>query len=123
MAREPYGALATARSRNLLDRLGSALAGLQGVRARIAAELVGRIRELTVRINQLEREIARLVGPLSGRLRQIVGVGGLTAAKLIGQTAGARRFGRSARFAMHTGGGSDPCLVRQHDLASAEPGW
>jgi transposase len=27
----------------------------------------------------------------------------LTAAKLIGQTAGARRFGRSARFAMHAG--------------------
>lgn len=89
----------------VLDRLAGQLAGLAGggVRARIAVELVGRIRELTVRINQLEREIGRLVGPLSGRLRRIVGVGGLTAAKLIGQTAGAGRFGRSARFAMHTG--------------------
>jgi transposase len=89
----------------VLDRLAGQLAGLAGggVRAAIAAELVGRIRELTVRVNQLEREIGRLVGPLSGRLRQIVGVGGLTAAKLIGQTAGAARFGRSARFAMHAG--------------------
>jgi transposase len=59
----------------VLDRLAGQLAGLAGggVRARIAAELVGRIRELTVRVNQLEREIGRLVGPLSGRLRQIVG--------------------------------------------------
>jgi transposase len=87
----------------VLDRLAGALAELGGVRAQVAAELVGRIRELTVRVNQLEREITRLVGPLSGRLRQIVGVGGLTAAKLIGQTAGAHRFGRSARFAMHAG--------------------
>jgi transposase len=87
----------------VLDRLGSGLAELSGVRAQIAVELVVRIRELTVRVNQLEREITRLVAPLSGRLRQIVGVGGLTAAKLIGQTGGARRFGRSARFAMHAG--------------------
>lgn len=66
-------------------------------------ELVERIRQLTGRINQLERDITKQVEPRSEQLRCIVGVGGLTAAKLVGHTGGARRFGRSARFAMHTG--------------------
>lgn len=57
----------------VLDRLAGQLAQLGGVRAAIALELVGRIRALTVRVSQLERQIVRLVGPLSGRLRQIVG--------------------------------------------------
>jgi transposase len=87
----------------VLDRLAGQLDGLGGVRAQIAAELVAQIRQLTGRINQLERDLERQVQPLCGRLRQVVGVGALTAAKLVGHTGGARRFGRSARFAMHTG--------------------
>jgi transposase len=87
----------------VLAALTTQLAGLAGVRAQIAAELVERIGQLTGRINQLERDIDQQVRPLAGRLCAIVGVAGLTAAKLIGQTGGVRRFGRSAQFAMHTG--------------------
>jgi transposase len=87
----------------VLDRLAGQLQGLVGVRAEIAAELVARIRQLTERINQLEADLARRVGPLSAQLRQVVGVGTLGAAKLLGETGGVRRFGRSAQFAMHAG--------------------
>jgi transposase len=87
----------------VLTGLAAQLAGLPGVRAQVAAELVARIQQLTGRINQLERDIDQQVRPLAGQLGQVVGVGGLTAAKLIGQTGGVRRFGRSARFAMHAG--------------------
>jgi transposase len=66
-------------------------------------ELVAAVQQLTGRINQLERDLATQVAPLSGQLGQVVGVGALTAAKLIGHTGGAGRFGRSARFAMHAG--------------------
>ena len=84
------------------------------MRAEITAELVARIRQLTERINQLERDLATRVGPLSGQLRQVVGVGTLTAAKLIGHPGGARRFGRSARFAMHAGVAPIPVWSGNH---------
>ena len=87
----------------VLDRLAGQLQGLAGVRAEIAAELVARIRQLTERVNQLEADLDRRVKPLAGHLRQVVGVGALGAAKLIGETGGVRRFGRSAQFAMHAG--------------------
>lgn len=103
----------------VLDQLAAQLAGLRlpggaGVRAQIAAELVQRIRELTGRINQLERELVTQVAPLSGQLGQVVGVGALTAAKLIGHTGGVRRFARSARFAMHTGAAPIPVWSGNH---------
>ena len=87
----------------VLDRLADQLQTLAGVRAEIAAELVARIRQLTERINQLEADLDRRVKPLAGHLRQVVGVGALGAAKLIGETGGVGRFGRSAQFAMHAG--------------------
>jgi len=87
----------------VLDRLASQLQGLAGVRAEIAAELVARIRQLTERINQLQADLDRRVEPLSGQLRQVVGVGVLGAAKLIGRPGGVGRFGGSAQFAMHAG--------------------
>ena len=65
--------------------------------------MVARIRQLTERINQLEADLDRRVKQLAGHLRQVVGVGALGAAKLIGETGGVRRFGRSAQFAMHAG--------------------
>jgi transposase len=74
-----------------------------GTVARIARELVGRIRDLTRTINELEREIARLVAGLAPSLLALTGCGPLTAAKLVGETAGIGRFRSRAAFARHNG--------------------
>jgi transposase len=96
----------TARSldrRCVLDGLEARLAAHAGAVARIARELVGRIRELSQAIDALEREIGRLVAPLAPSLLALAGCGALTAAKLVGETAGAGRFRSRAAFARHTG--------------------
>jgi transposase len=87
----------------VLTALETRLADETGTVARIARELVGRIRELTVTINALEREISRLVAVLAPSLLALVGCGPLTAAKLIGETAGIGRFRSAAAFARHNG--------------------
>ena len=79
------------------------LAAAPGTVGRIARELVGRIRELTATINELEREIARLVADLAPSLLALTGCGPLTAAKLVGETAGIGRFRSKAAFARHNG--------------------
>jgi len=79
------------------------LANAPGIVGRIARELVERIRELTATINGLEREIERLVADLAPSLLALVGCGPLTAAKLVGETAGIGRFRSRAAFARHNG--------------------
>lgn len=88
---------------HVLDALERQLAGLDGTVARIARELVVRIRDLSRSIDELEREIARLVGELAPALLALVGCGPLTAAKLVGETAGIGRFRSAAAFARHNG--------------------
>jgi transposase len=75
----------------------------EGTVARIARDLVARIRELTAAIDGLEREIARLVAGLAPALLALQGCGNLTAAKLVGETAGIGRFSSRAKFARHNG--------------------
>ena len=87
----------------VLAALETRLADTPGTVGRIARELVGRIRELTVTINALEREIAHLVEGLAPSLLALTGCGPLTAAKLIGETAGVGRFRSRAAFARHNG--------------------
>lgn len=87
----------------VLDTLDRRLASLDGTVARIARELVARIAELTAAINRLEREIARLVADLAPSLLALAGCGELTAAKLVGETAGIGRFSSRAKFARHNG--------------------
>jgi transposase len=89
--------------RHVLEALEATLAALPGTVARIAAELVARIRELTVVIDRLEREIGALVAGLAPTLLALPGCGPLTAAKLVGETAGIERFRSSAAFARHDG--------------------
>lgn len=89
--------------RHVLAALETRLAGQPGTVARIAAELVGRIRELTSAIDRLEREIATLVAGLAPTLIELQGCGSLTAAKLVGETAGIGRFRSAAAFARHDG--------------------
>lgn len=87
----------------VLDDLEQRLAGQSGTIARLAVELLGRVRELTTAINRLEREIGALVTPLAPSLLELTGCGALTAAKLVGETAGASRFRSRAAFARHNG--------------------
>ena len=100
------GSEPVARSLNrtvVLVRLGVDLADAPGIVGRIARDLVGRIRDLTRTINELEREIARRVADLAPSLLALVGCGPLTAAKLVGETAGIGRFRSRAAFARHNG--------------------
>jgi transposase len=87
----------------VLTALERDLAIAPGTVGRLARDLVGRIRELTHEINDLEREIGRLVGTLSPTLLEMVGCGPLTAAKLVGEAAGVGRFRSRAAFARHNG--------------------
>jgi transposase len=87
----------------VLDQVQTGLAGRDGVVAELARELVDGCRALTVRINELERRIGRLVARLAPSLLALEGCAGLTAAKLVGETAGITRFRSRAAYAMHSG--------------------
>jgi transposase len=91
------------RRYHVLDELSGRLTVMDGVVARIAAELVSRCRELTVRINALEREIGVLVRELAPALLEIPGCGVLSAAVIVGETAGVSRFRSRDAFARFTG--------------------
>lgn len=73
------------------------------VARQIALELLERISAITVRINQLERQLAPLVARLAGPLMDLTGIGTLTGAIVIGETADVHRFRSEAAFAMHAG--------------------
>jgi len=75
---------------------------------RLARDLVARIRGLTLAIDELEREIRRLVSDLAPSLLALTGCGPLTAAKLVGESAGIGRFRSKAAFARHNGSAPVP---------------
>lgn len=72
----------------VLDELAERLAGVEGTVAAIARDLLARCREMTLRINELERQIARIVDRLAPSLVALPGCGALSAAKIVGETAG-----------------------------------
>jgi transposase len=75
----------------------------QTMRVRIAREELRRLRELTLAINRLEREITELVQQVAPQLLTEPGFGPLTAAKLVGEIAGAQRFATAAKLARAAG--------------------
>jgi len=87
----------------VLDRVGDLCGAHTGTVAEIAAELVENIRALTIRINELARQIASLVRTMAPTLLELRGCGPLSAAKIIGETAGIDRFKDRARFARFNG--------------------
>lgn len=93
---------------HVLAELEERLADEPGTVARLARDLVARIRGLTVAIDELEREIRRLVSDLAPSLLALTGCGPLTAAKLVGETAGIGRFRSKAAFARHNGSAPVP---------------
>lgn len=71
------------------------------LRARLARDLIRRIRELDRAVGAVEAEISTRVG--SSHLRQLTGVGPIVAAMLIGYTGDVLAFRSEAAFAATTG--------------------
>jgi transposase len=97
----PSGALDTGKWLGKVSRRLSR-AG-QTARVRVARELVRAVAARTTRIRELEAELAALVADYAPQLLAERGCGPLTAAKLIGEIAGADRFATDAKLA-RTGG-------------------
>jgi transposase len=72
-------------------------------RARVALELVASIRAISRQADALERELRALIMTHRPALLAEQGLGVLTAATLIGRTAGAERFPTDAHFARQAG--------------------
>lgn len=85
------------------DTIEQHIAGRNGVVARLARTLVSRCRDLTLEIDQLTAEITELVERLAPSLIAIPGCGPLTAAKILGETAGVERFKSKDAYARHNG--------------------
>jgi transposase len=97
----PGGALF---SRKWSTRIGRRLARAeQTMRVRIARDELRRLRELTLAVRQLEREITALVTRIAPQLLDQPGFGPLIAAKLVGEIAGAQRFATAAKLARDAG--------------------
>jgi transposase len=86
-----------ARIRRRLTRLP------ESAQVRVARSELHHIATLTKEINKLHADLDRLTAAHSPGLRAETGCGPVTAAVLIGQTAGARRFATDARFARQAG--------------------
>ena len=74
-----------------------------GIVAELARDELADIDRLTEQINELERRITDLVEVVAPTLLAMPGVGPLTAAKIVGETAGVTRFRSEAAFARHAG--------------------
>lgn len=85
------------------QQLAERLAELPGIVAELARDELADVIELTERINKLEHRIADLVEAAAPTLLTMPGVGALTAAKIVGETAGVTRFKSEAAFARHAG--------------------
>ena len=75
----------------------------QTMRVRIARDELRRLRELTLAVRRLEREITELVTSIAPQLLDQPGFGPLIAAKLVGEIAGAQRFATAAKLARAAG--------------------
>ncbi len=87
-----------------LDRLARRLAGQeQSVQVRICRELIGRCRNLTRTILELERELQKQTSKTAPALLALPGCGALSAAKLLGEIGPIERFDTDAQLARHAG--------------------
>ena len=84
------------------------------IRVRIARAQVAQIRSLTRQANTLETELLALIKAHRPQLLAETGCGPMTAAILIGRTAGAERFHTDASFALQSGIAPIKCSSGQH---------
>jgi transposase len=87
----------------VLAELRARVEPLDGPVAAISLELLDRVRDLTVRINSLHREITALVTELAPTLLALEGCGPLSAAKIVAEVAGIDRFRSRSAFARWNG--------------------
>jgi transposase len=103
------GAMSNARQLSRIDRrlrrIGS------GARTRVARQHVSQIRSLTRQIDLLQDELLALVKRHRPQLLAEVGCGPLTAAILIGRSAGAQRFRTDASLALQAGTAPIKCSL------------
>jgi transposase len=109
----PAGALDRERWLTRLDRRLSRQPAT--ARVRIAREQIRSIRAQTTRIRALEAELAALVADYAPQLLDEIGCGPLTAAKLIGELAGAERFATDAQLARTAGVAPIPASSGRRD--------
>ena len=105
------GALNKARELDRVDRRLRKLSA--GARVRIAHEQVSQLRSLDRHIDQLEAELRELVKGHRPELLAEQGCGALTAAILIGHTAGVKQFRKPSSFGLQTGTAPIPCSSGQ----------
>ena len=106
------GSLADARQ---LDRIDRRLRRLEPrARVRVAREQIAQLRQLTRQVNTLRDELLALIRAHRPQLVSETGCGPLTAAILIGRTAGAERFHSDASFALQTGTAPIKCSSGEH---------
>jgi len=79
------------------------LSTLEGLMAELAADELADIIRLTTMINALAQRIGTAVQAAAPSLLALPGCGELTAAKLVGESAGITRFTSEAAFARHNG--------------------
>lgn len=84
-------------------RLADRLATVAGILAELARDELGEVVELTVKINQLEQRLVTVTAQAAPSLLAMPGAGVLTAAKIVGESAGVARFKSEAAFARHAG--------------------
>lgn len=89
--------------RCVVERMLVELNRFDGVVARLARRLLARCQELNEEINALERELRDLVRALAPSLLEIPGCGVLSAAVILGETAGVHRFRDKDAYARFTG--------------------
>jgi len=99
----------------VLADIRSRLESHSGVVAEIARELVGRLAELTQSVKRLQRRIEALMLELAPSLLSLPGCAGLSAAKLLAETADISRFRSSSAFAMHNGTAPIPVWSGNHE--------
>jgi transposase len=92
------------------------------VRVRVARDELRRIRDLTRTIEELQRELAGLVGAVAPQLLAERGVGVILAAKLIGEIAGADRFANDAKLARMGACAPIPVSSGRTDRHRLDPG-
>jgi transposase len=99
-----------------LDRIDRKLRQIPpGARVRVAREQVAQIRRLTRQANTLQSELRAMIKTHRPQLLAETGCGPLTAAILIGRTAGAERYRSEACFARHAGTAPIKCSSGQRD--------